>query len=123
MENLTVREYNELIWHQDGAPPHCVRPVTEFLNNRFRLWIGRQGPLRWPANSPDLTPLDNFLWGYLKNRIYYDRTYNLEELRHRIKEEITGLNNENHKFIRNAVNRLRTLYQECYNNAGSHIKN
>lgn len=30
-------------------------------------WIGRGGPVLWPPRSPDLTHLDFFLWGYLKN--------------------------------------------------------
>jgi hypothetical protein len=33
-------------------------------------WIGRGGPIAWPPRSPDLTPLDIFLWGYVKNTVY-----------------------------------------------------
>ncbi|EZA51396.1 hypothetical protein X777_09665, partial [Ooceraea biroi] len=35
-------------------------------------WIGRGGRISWPARSPDLTPLDLFLWGHLKNEVYRD---------------------------------------------------
>ncbi|KAJ8872061.1 hypothetical protein PR048_025662 [Dryococelus australis] len=34
-----------------------------------RTWIGRNGPVLWPALSPDLTP-----WDCLKSRIYSDQT-------------------------------------------------
>jgi len=45
--------------------------VRAFLNNVFRArWIGRRGEIEWPARSPDLTPLDYFLWDYLKDRVY-----------------------------------------------------
>ena len=30
---------------------------------------GRGGPLEWPARSPDLTPMDFWLWGYLKEKV------------------------------------------------------
>lgn len=33
-------------------------------------WIGRDGPILWPPRSPDLTPLDFFLWGYLKDKVF-----------------------------------------------------
>ena len=63
LEELPVLQYNQIIWHQDGAPPHNIQAVTNYLNNRYDLWIGRYGPIQWSANSLDLTPLDNFLWG------------------------------------------------------------
>ena len=34
----------------------------------------------WPAELPDLTPLDLFLYGYLKNRIYINRPIHTEDL-------------------------------------------
>ncbi len=36
------------------------------LSNR---WIGRCGPISWPARSPDLTPCDNSLRGYIKEKV------------------------------------------------------
>jgi hypothetical protein len=59
-------------WFQhDGAPPHFSRHVREILDNQYpQGWIGRGGPHHWPARSPDLNPLDFFLWGHLKSLIY-----------------------------------------------------
>lgn len=52
----------------DGAPAHTSRLVTDWLYEHFaQNWIGNNGPEEWPPRSPDLTPLDFFLWGYLKN--------------------------------------------------------
>ena len=47
------------LWFQlDGASIHTAKPVETFLNKTFRSrWIGNKGPIRWPPNSPDLTPL------------------------------------------------------------------
>ncbi|KZC09613.1 hypothetical protein WN55_01050, partial [Dufourea novaeangliae] len=33
-------------------------------------WIERGGSIPLPAPSPDLTPLDFFLWGILKDKVY-----------------------------------------------------
>lgn len=46
LEQLPVNRYNNLIWQQDGAPPHNVVLVNNFLNNRYNFWIGRHGHLR-----------------------------------------------------------------------------
>ncbi|GFV29267.1 hypothetical protein TNCV_4602991 [Trichonephila clavipes] len=35
--------------------------------------ILRFGPVNWPPRSCDLTPLDYFLWGYVKSLVYADK--------------------------------------------------
>lgn len=63
--------WENVIFQQDGAPAHYKREVTDYLNATFpNRWIGRNGPIRWPPRSPDLTPLDFFLWGFLKDRVF-----------------------------------------------------
>lgn len=50
----------------DGAPAHFSRLVRNWLGQPFVYgdhWIGRGGPIAWPPRSPDLNPLDFFLWG------------------------------------------------------------
>jgi len=42
-----------------------------FLDATFpNRWIGRDGPTPWPPRSPDITPLDFFLWGYVKDKVF-----------------------------------------------------
>lgn len=88
--NANPNLLDENIWfQQDGAPPHFARPVRQFLDECFpRKWIGRRGEIEWPPRSPDLTPFDFFLWGYLKSKVYVNRPQNLEELQNRIRNEI-----------------------------------
>ena len=58
-------------FQHDGAPPHFSREVRNFLNYRFPgRWIGRSGPHNWPASSPDLSPLDYRVWGWMKELVY-----------------------------------------------------
>lgn len=36
-----------------------------YLDKTFpNRWIERRGPIEWPTRSPDLTPLDYFLWDH-----------------------------------------------------------
>ncbi|KAJ8866767.1 hypothetical protein PR048_032628 [Dryococelus australis] len=48
-----------------------VAPQEVVYRSRFgQQWIGRGGPITWPARSPDLTPLDYFVWGHVEGMIY-----------------------------------------------------
>lgn len=66
LTRLYPNEIDRNIWfQQDGAPPHYAIEVRAYLNTVFPgRWIGRRGAIEWPARSPDMTPLDYFLWGY-----------------------------------------------------------
>jgi hypothetical protein len=44
-------------------------------------WIGRGGPIAWPPRWPDLTPLNFFLWGYVKNIVYQVKINDLQHLK------------------------------------------
>lgn len=68
-------------FQQDGAPAHNSRDVRQYLSERFeRKCIGTYSETPWPARSPDLTPLDFFLWGYIKNEVFKENFQNEEQL-------------------------------------------
>lgn len=83
--SLNIRR--KLWFMHDGAPPHTTGNVRQYLNNMFQnRWIGRGGPVLWPPRSPDLTCLDYFLWGYVKNLVYeLNPPINVESLKTRIR--------------------------------------
>jgi hypothetical protein len=72
---------------QDGAPPHFARQVRTWLNENFEdRWMGRNSPnMPWPSRSPGLSPMDFFLWGYIKSLVYTSTITNLHELKTRIR--------------------------------------
>ncbi|GBO20425.1 hypothetical protein AVEN_196227-2, partial [Araneus ventricosus] len=79
----------DYIFQQDGAPPHWSTEVRTFLNQHLpKRWIGRNGDAddvfcSWPPRSPDLTPCDFFLWGYVKDRVYVSpMPKTIEEFKH-----------------------------------------
>jgi hypothetical protein len=58
------------IFQQDGAPPHYHREVNAYLFHTAPVWMGRGMSIAWPPRSPDLTPMDFILWGYVKDSAY-----------------------------------------------------
>ncbi|GBM86310.1 hypothetical protein AVEN_248207-1 [Araneus ventricosus] len=60
-------------------------------------WIGRAGLddaplLSWPPRSPDLTPCDFFLWGYVNDKVYVPTMpITLQALQERITAAVTDI--------------------------------
>lgn len=80
-------DLDEVYFQQDGHPAHFAIVVRDFLDLFFpNKWIGRGGPIVWPPRSPDLTPLDFFLWGFLKDRVFRTPPLNVVEMKNRIIE-------------------------------------
>lgn len=71
-----------MIFQQDDAPPHNANIVSQHLNEIFyNRWIGTFGIISWPARSPDLTPLDFFLWAHIKTVVYRDPPISFQDLK------------------------------------------
>ena len=71
LEDVPLDVRRRMWFQHDGAPVHSTRIVRDWLDQRFPgRWIGRGGPVSWPLRSPDLNPLDFFLWGHVKAYVY-----------------------------------------------------
>ncbi|GFT81115.1 uncharacterized protein TNCV_955041 [Trichonephila clavipes] len=70
---LNNYDVQELWFQQDDTTCHTARATIDLLKDTFgdRL-ISRFGPVNWPPRSCDLTPLDYFLWSYVKSLVYAD---------------------------------------------------
>jgi hypothetical protein len=85
-------------FQQDGAPPHRLGEVREYLSTRFLgRWIGRAAQILWPARSPDLKPLDFFLCGFVKP----PSPANVVERRTRITAAVAEVTPEMLRSVRN----------------------
>ena len=73
-------------WFQrDGAPAHFSHLARKQLTATFGdRWMVHLGPVPWPARSPDLNPLDFFLWGYLETLVYATPVDHVDDLLARI---------------------------------------
>ncbi|GFW05909.1 transposable element Tc3 transposase [Trichonephila clavipes] len=98
----------ELWFQQDGATCHTARATIDLLKDTFvdRL-ISRFGPVNWPPRSCDLTPLDYFLWNYVKSLVYADKPKMLDHLEDNIRRVIADIRPQMlEKVIENWTSRL-----------------
>ena len=107
---------DDFYFQHDGAPPHYSIEVRSYLDQVFPgRWIGRGGPVRWPPRSPDLTPLDFFLWGYLKDKINCQSFSSLEDLKSKIGEEMSKIGPET---LENVQASFMTRVEACISAEG-----
>ena len=118
-ENLDLRR--NMIFQQDGCPAHSTLLVRNWLNEHFPdKWMGRHGPIHWPARSPDITAMDYFLWGYLKQRVYaIDLQDDIEILKNRIIEAIATVTLD---IISNVYGEFRERMEKCVSVGGFHVE-
>ncbi|GFU94147.1 DUF4817 domain-containing protein [Trichonephila clavipes] len=108
---LNNHDVQELWFQQDGATYHTARATIDLLKDTFgdRL-ISRFGPVNWPPRSCDLTPLDYFLWGYVKSLVYADKPQTLDHLEDNIRRVIADIRPQMlEKVIENWTSRLNYI--------------
>jgi len=72
-----------------GAPCHTANATIDILLTVFENHIiSRNADVNWPSRSCDLTPLDYFLWGAVKDECYANQPETIQELKHEIKVAI-----------------------------------
>ncbi|GFT37637.1 MULE domain-containing protein [Trichonephila clavipes] len=108
--NVTVNgdRYRAMITNFFTAHCHTARATIDLLKDTFsdRL-ISRFGPVNWPPRSCDLTPLDYFLWGYVKSLVYADKPQTLDHLEDNIRRVIADIRPQMlEKVIENWTSRL-----------------
>ena len=117
-----VNEMNVIdpYFQQDGATCHIIRLNMEILRQTFPgILISRFGDVEWPARSPDHSPLDYFLWGYLKGKVYSNEPTNITQLKAAIEEEIQSIGQE---MLTRAMVNLRHRAEISVRSAGQHLK-
>ncbi|GFX67176.1 transposable element Tc3 transposase [Trichonephila clavipes] len=105
---LNNHDAQELWFQQDGATCHTARARIDLLKDTFcdRL-ISRFGPVNWPPRSCDLTPLDYFLWGYVKSLVYADKPQTPDHLEDIFRRVIANIRPQMlEKVIENWTSRL-----------------
>ncbi|KAK2578444.1 hypothetical protein KPH14_001061 [Odynerus spinipes] len=71
LEDIPLQQRIEMWFQLDGCPAHYSRAARSWLNINYpQRWIGRGGIVPWPPRSPDMTPMDFFVWGLLKQEVY-----------------------------------------------------
>lgn len=91
-------------FQQDGATCHSSKTTTVLLQDFFGDRLIGKG--KYPPRSPDLTPLDYFLWGYLKSKAFRNNPNNIDQLKTNIRDLINEISrNTLKKVSRNLLKR------------------
>ncbi|KAJ4427630.1 hypothetical protein ANN_25278 [Periplaneta americana] len=109
MYSNQVAEVHFMYGKADGNAALAHRSYQEKYPDRR---IGRGGRIVWPPRSPDLSPIDFYLWGYLKSLVYSSPVPNMESLRNRIVADCEEIRNT--PGIWDRVRRaMRHRYEAC----------
>ena len=78
------------IWfQQDGATCHTAEATLDVLRPVFEdRIISRRADVVWSPWCCDLTPLDHYLWGAVKDKCYADKPETIDALKDNILEAI-----------------------------------
>lgn len=111
LENIPLDVRTSMWYQHDGCPSHYSQRVRDFLNVRYpNRWIGRGSLFPWPPRSPDLTVLDFYLWGRIKNIVYETRPTTREDMINRIEIAINSIPRAE---IETAVSSSRRRINSC----------
>ncbi|GFV17922.1 uncharacterized protein TNCV_4032311 [Trichonephila clavipes] len=98
--------------HAGWSPVTLLTEFKAFLIQTFgedRILAGA-ARYPWPPRSPDLTPADFWLWGYLKSRVYLSGPSSLSELKDAIRREVSSIHPDVlHSTVAGFVTRLECL--------------
>lgn len=120
LEEVPLELRANMWFQQDGHPAHTAKLTRELLNKKFgNRWIGLHGPREWPPRSPDLTPLDFFLWGHIKQQVYATRPVSVEDLKDRIVRACRAISPRILRRVRRAILK-RAIF--CERMEGGHFE-
>lgn len=122
LQDIPLNTRMDMWFMLDGAPAHFDVRVRNLLDQTYpNKWIGRGAPVPWSARSPDLNPLDFYLWGHLKQLVYSTPVESLEDLRARIANGMDTIRQTAGVFER--VRRsMRRRLDACIESGGRHFQ-
>ncbi len=93
----------DFIFQQDLAPAHTAKGTKSWFNDHGVT------VLDWPANSPDLNPIEN-LWSIVKRKMRDTRPNNADELKATVKETWASIPPQQcHKLITSMSRRIEAV--------------
>ena len=110
-------------WYiQDGAPAHRHGAVHNRLQELFpNRVVGLGHAVEWPPRSPDLIPLDFWIWGDVKAKVYEQGPpASTQQLRRCIEQAFVEIRRT--RVTRRAVQAMRERAHKCVPLQGQHVE-
>ncbi|CAM1304959.1 Uncharacterised protein r2_g1479 [Pycnogonum litorale] len=107
-------------FQQDGASSHTSNLSRDWLKKNFgdRV-ISLKTDFEWAPHSPDLSPPDFFLWGYLKDRVYAGKPRTITELKEAIREDMRAIPRS---VCKNVMDNFVLRLKKCTEVNGGHLE-
>ena len=82
-------------------------------------WIGRDGTTPWPPLSPDITPLNFLLWGYVKDKVFSTPVPDITNLKARITDAFAKITED---MLKNMWREIDYRLDVLHATKGAHIE-
>jgi hypothetical protein len=99
------------VGREGGRASSCVRNISKVMLTHWEIYR------RW--RSPDLTPLDFYFWGYVKQSVYSVRIHNIQHLKQRIREVAASVTPD---VLRRMCQEMEYHLDVCRATNGAHIE-
>ena len=112
--------YCKIWFQQDDAMCHIVEATHDILRPVFEdCIINRRADVVWPPLRCDLTPLDYYLWGAVKDKCYTDKPEKIDVLKDNIRKDNIG--EIQLRTIDNVLKNWTDCIGYCMTSRGSHL--
>lgn len=110
IEHLVTIYNNEYSYQQDNHPVHTSKEIKKLLSEKGIKTID------WPANSPDINPIEN-LWGLIKRKLS-EIILTIDNFEQKIREVIECID---YSSIYNMISNMHLRVQKVIDNEGDII--
>jgi len=104
------------IFQQDGAPAHTSHLVQNWLSDNIDMFWSKDF---WPPNSPDLNPLDYYVWGVVERDSNKARHPNVASLQAAIEAAFIKMDRAQ---LQTACSRFRNRIEAVIEAQGGYIE-
>ena len=108
------------MFQQDGATAHTASETLDTCRKIFKdKLISLHTEFEWPANSPDLSPLDYFLWNEVKTKVYSQPIQDVNQMKELI---LSAIANIEQQTLSNSIENIKYRLSRCVSAKGSHFE-
>ena len=104
------------VFQQDSAPAHAAKKTQEWCRQNMHLTWTKEF---WPPNSPDLNPLDYFVWGEVERVSNKNPHPSREALKRTIEETMAAMDRA---VVKRACGRFRSRLERMVAAEGGFIE-